>query len=87
MNKPTKVLIGGAMIFTAGILTGILLAPDKGERTRRRIARKCRGLYGNATLALEEGKDDLDEIKDRLKDKLSTVQEELDKLSNCPRKS
>jgi len=35
-----KILIG----FSAGILVGILFAPSKGEKTRRRIMRKGRNL-------------------------------------------
>jgi gas vesicle protein len=85
MKNKTKA-IGLIAVFAAGAVLGILYAPDKGERTRRRIVRNGRRLFFQASDALEEGKDTLDEIKDRLNESLEKIQDEIDGLSSCKQK-
>ena len=38
MNKSAKIIIAFAAGAAAGVLAGILLAPDKGSETRKKIA-------------------------------------------------
>jgi gas vesicle protein len=44
MNNRSDILIA----FALGAVAGILLAPDRGEVTRRRITEKSKDLFGNA---------------------------------------
>jgi gas vesicle protein len=81
MGKSVRVLLGVASLFAAGAIVGMLYAPDKGERTRRRIVRKGRGLYNSVTDTIEESKDALAELQDRLKENLEIVNEEMNKLA------
>lgn len=81
MNKASKIMIGLAGVFAAGAILGTLYAPDKGERTRRKIARKGRWLLHTANDTIEEGKDTLQEIRDRLKDNLEMINDEVSCLS------
>jgi gas vesicle protein len=44
MNNRSDILVA----FALGAVAGILLAPDRGEVTRRRITEKSKDLFGNA---------------------------------------
>ena len=57
----TKVIAGLLAGIAAGAALGILFAPDKGAKTRKRIFRK--------------GADTVDEIKDRVDDLLNDLTE------------
>ncbi|MBS1585698.1 MAG: YtxH domain-containing protein [Bacteroidetes bacterium] len=81
-NKGT-ILMGLASLFAAGVVVGTLYAPDKGDRTRRKLARKGRHMYHRAEDLVSEGKDNFDEIKDRLRDKLDKLNDEVERLSRC----
>jgi gas vesicle protein len=58
-----KVLVG----FAAGLLVGILFAPDNGSATRSRIARRGREL-----------KDKFDDLVDSVTSKFEDLQDETD---------
>ena len=59
----SKLFIG----FAAGLLVGVLFAPDKGSETRERIARRGRDL-----------KDKFDDFIDSIADKFEKVKDEAD---------
>jgi gas vesicle protein len=83
MKRSTKILLGLSAIFAAGAVTGILFAPDKGERTRGRISRKSRWLYNTANDTYEESRDQLNEIRDNLKYQMDKMNEKIDRMSKC----
>lgn len=83
MKRSETVLLGIAGIFAAGVVVGALFAPNKGERTRRYIARKGRRFFHSANDAWADGKDKLEEIRDRLKDELQRINEEVEDLAHC----
>lgn len=59
-----KVLLGVLAGLTAGAAIGMLLAPEKGERTRRRLARK--------------GQDLADSIRNTIGDRFDNLLESLE---------
>jgi len=61
-----KLFIG----FAAGLLTGILFAPSKGAKTRRRIARRSRQV-----------KDKFNDLIDSISDKFESVKDEADEFA------
>lgn len=81
--KRSNMFLGLATLFAAGAVAGMLYAPDKGERTRRKITRKGRSLYNTVNDTIEEGKDSLEEIRDRLKDDLAQINDEIERLKRC----
>lgn len=65
-----KVVLGLLAGAAAGALAGILFAPAKGSRTRRRIMRKGENYIGDL-------KDKLDGLFDKFKGKMEKVKEEV----------
>jgi gas vesicle protein len=62
----SKLFIG----FAAGLLAGVLFAPDKGTETRERLARRGREL-----------KDKFNDLVDSLGDKFDSVKDEADEFA------
>jgi gas vesicle protein len=57
MNNTTKVLVAGILGVAAGATAGILLAPEKGKKTRKLIVRKVEDLKENVEEMVEESKE------------------------------
>jgi gas vesicle protein len=81
MKKTSNLLLGAGLAMAAGAILGMLYAPDKGERTRRRIVRNGRRLVDTVDDKISETQFDLEELKDKidakldeLKDKMQTMQ-------------
>ena len=69
----SKVLLGFLAGAAAGALAGILLAPDKGSATRKKIACKA----GDIT---DSVKNSFNEFIDGVKDAYSNVKEETEEM-------
>lgn len=80
MKKAGIVLLGSMMLIAGGTAMGILFTPEKGERTRKKIARRSRRLFNSISDTIEEGRDNIDEIRSRLKDKLESLNEMIDQF-------
>jgi gas vesicle protein len=63
-----KVFLGVLAGAAAGALAGILFAPEKGSKTRKKITRK--------------GEDYLDAVKESFNDLLDTITEKLEKVKD-----
>ncbi len=69
-----KILLGVFGGLVAGALLGILLAPDKGSDTRKKIVRKGEDLVDNA-------KDKLDEMVEGVNSKIQNLVQEATNLA------
>ncbi|MCK6691634.1 MAG: YtxH domain-containing protein [Thermoanaerobaculia bacterium] len=72
--KSGKILLGVFGGLVAGALLGILLAPDKGSNTRKKIMRKGEDLVDNA-------KDRLDEMVEGVNSKIQNLVQEATNLA------
>jgi len=63
-----KVFLGVLAGAAAGALAGILFAPDKGAKTRKKITRK--------------GEDYLDALKETINEFLDTITEKMEKVKD-----
>ncbi len=70
-----KVLLGVLAGAAAGAILGLLLAPDKGSETRKKILKKGEG-YADAL------KDRYDEMMDGLGEKFGVAREEAEEIVN-----
>jgi gas vesicle protein len=68
-----KLALGLLAGLAAGAALGILFAPNKGSKTRKKIAKKGEDLTTNL-------KQEFDEMANRLSDKYEQVIEDTDKL-------
>ena len=73
-----KVFCGALGLFSAGVIVGVLFAPEKGEVTRKRIAEstadiadeinsRADDLMENVTETIDTVKDEADRLKRKLK--------------------
>lgn len=72
--KSGKILLGVFGGLVAGALLGILLAPDKGSNTRKKIMRKGEDLVDNA-------KDRLDEMVEGVNSKIQNLVQEATNMA------
>lgn len=72
-------------LFAAGSVLGVLCAPDKGERTQRKVNRKARKLFYTVDDTIEHSKDTIEELMDNLKDKLEAVNAMVAHRQTCSR--
>ncbi|HXB08621.1 MAG TPA: YtxH domain-containing protein [Puia sp.] len=71
MNNSTKILIGFIAGAAIGGAFGILLAPDKGSETRRRIVEKGNDIGDSIVGFGETVKDKFNDVVDGVKGSLS----------------
>lgn len=82
MNTAGKVMVGILAGTTVGLITGILIAPDSGKKTREKLIGKSKDLKNKVTDSIDdvkkaynkkveayagEGKSSIDYLKDSLK--------------------
>jgi gas vesicle protein len=81
MNKATKIITVLGATAAIGALFGILYAPDKGTRTRRKISRQYHDLLHQVNNKVNENRDRMESLKDDIQEQLDKVQRKLKQLS------
>ncbi len=74
MNKTTRVLLGVGACIAIGAALGVLIAPEEGAETRKKLLKRARKLSGTVADGIDDGRESLEEIK-------STLQKELGKVN------
>jgi gas vesicle protein len=82
MKNTQKLLVGFVSTFVAGAVVGILFAPERGNRTRKRILSSGKNIFKKVDYSLEDGKDSLEEIRDVLKSNLNKVTNKIQKITS-----
>ncbi len=62
---------------TAGVILGVLFAPDKGCNTRRQLKRTCNDIKDQVDDWFGLEKDEIDELYEKLEDKASDITEDM----------
>ena len=78
MNKTGKILAAFVAVATAGAIVGILFAPNKGSKTRRKIKEQGRKVVDDVQYNFRKGKEKFNELKD---DIVETVKEKTEKFT------
>ena len=78
MNKTGKILTAFAAVATAGAIVGILFAPDKGSKTRRKIKEQGRKVVDDVQYNFRKGKKKFNELKE---DIVQTVKEKVEEFT------
>ena len=77
MKKATKVVTVLGAAAALGALFGILYAPDKGTRTRKKIARKYKHISDTVEDTINERRDQLTELKEDIEEQLERIQSKM----------
>jgi gas vesicle protein len=90
MNKGTKNAVLGFLFgAAAGALAGVLIAPQKGSKTRKQIQKKVMDMSREMTDTITEKVDDLkDQVKEmvgKVKEKVNKINEDGESLKKRPR--
>ncbi|MCF6404800.1 YtxH domain-containing protein [Chitinophaga filiformis] len=72
-----KILCGALVGVAAGLVIGILTAPDSGEETRRKIRRSAHHLQGRVRRILGKGADGLSELKYIVEHELTGIKDDV----------
>jgi len=78
MDKSTRIMIAGAAGLAAGAMLGVLLAPEKGADSRKKMARGLRKL--NKILHGEVSKEKLAFVKDKLEKHKERLERHIQKI-------
>jgi gas vesicle protein len=66
MSKTSNLLLGVLGAAAAGVVVGLLIAPDKGTETRKKIGKKTKDWRDQMTNLIQSGKDYLHDVADTM---------------------
>ena len=75
MNTTGKILIAVAGGAAVGALMGVLFAPDKGSRTRRKLREEGMKIMDKVEDNLEKGKEKLEHLREDFEKKLKEAKD------------
>ena len=76
MTSTSKVILGIVGAAAAGVVIGLLLAPDKGSETRRRIGKTAGQWADSLTHLFDNGKAAIDEMAKKVKGVKAAAEEQ-----------
>jgi gas vesicle protein len=65
MSSTTKMILGLAGATAAGVIVGLLLAPEKGADMRKRVSQTASDWAGHLTDLFASAKGEVDNLKDQ----------------------
>lgn len=84
MSKQSKILLGILGAAAAGVIAGMLIAPDKGSETRKKIKNKAKGYADNINGFIEKGKKKfqhkVDEFEDVVDSSRDIAEEKIERM-------
>ena len=80
MTSTSKVLLGILGAAAAGVVIGLLTAPDKGSETRNRLAKKANDLGKSVGNLFSKANGELEELKGKARRAKSAAQDHVDSL-------
>jgi gas vesicle protein len=79
MKNSTKIIAAAALGVVAGGLIGLLFAPDKGQETRKKVAKKGKDMMNK--INRDFYKDNMARVKVKLESKLKDLNAKMDEFS------
>jgi gas vesicle protein len=80
MTTGTKVALGILGAVAAGVAIGLLIAPEKGSEMRTRIKKTAGGWVDNLSHLFQQGKEEVEEVKDKARSAKSAAEDKVNKL-------
>ncbi len=78
MNNKSKIIVGIAAGLAAGAILGVLFAPDRGAKTRKKLKKKGKQMSDDLKEIFDKGKEKLNDLKENL---AKTVKEKVEKFT------
>jgi gas vesicle protein len=80
MTTGTKVFLGILGAAAAGVVIGLLIAPEKGTETRKRIAKTAGNWSDQLTNLFNHGREEYEELKEKAKNLKSNAQDKVSRM-------
>ena len=80
MTSGTKVLLGILGAAAAGVVIGLLIAPEKGSETRKRIAKTTGDWADQVGNFLNRTREQYDELKNKARNMKSSSEERVSRM-------
>jgi gas vesicle protein len=80
MARTSKILLGLLGAAAAGVAIGLLIAPDRGTETRKRVQRTASDWYDSLGNLLSNAKGELEEVKGKVKHGKTVAEHKVNKL-------
>jgi len=78
MNNNTKLLLGILGGAAAGLVIGLLVAPEKGADMRRNLKQTADGWIDELSNWVNKGKEYIDEVRNRASDEMASLETEAE---------
>ena len=78
MNSTGKILTAVAAGAAAGVILGVLFAPDKGSETRRKINEQGKKIADGVKIKFQKSKEKVNDFKENL---TKTVNEKIEEFA------
>ncbi len=80
MKAGTKIAVGVVGALAAGVAIGLLMAPEKGSDTRKRLKRRADDLADQIGGAWAKGKEWIEDVEENSKKIKSAAMEKINKV-------
>ena len=80
MTTGTKVFLGILGAAAAGVAIGLLIAPEKGSETRKRIAKTTGDWADQLGNLLKNGREEYENLKNKARNMKSTAEQKVSNL-------
>ena len=80
MNTTTKIAVGILGAAAAGVVIGLLLAPEKGSDTRKKVKETAGGWVDSLAHLFENGKHEIDAMKEKVKQGKASAEEKVNRI-------
>ena len=80
MTSTSKIVLGILGAATAGVVIGLLIAPEKGSETRKRISKRTGELADTLSNLFVRGKEVAEESIGKIRHAKSTAEEKVNKI-------
>lgn len=80
MSSGTKVLLGILGAAVAGVAIGLLIAPEKGSETRKRIAKTTGDWADQLSNVFKNTRDQYNDLKDKARNMKSAAEQKVSNL-------
>ena len=80
MTTGTKVFLGILGAAAAGVVIGLLIAPEKGSETRKKIAKTAGNWSDQLTNLFNHGREEYEGLKEKAKNLKSNAQDKVSRM-------